>query len=302
MPPPRGYPNFIEGPADYDMTQDVHNDTYSAIESASADFSGKAVYLSGASRGIGVGIAISFARAGASKIAVSARSSSQSTVDAMLKAAKEAGRPEPEILSLAVDLTSMASVTAAAEEIKNKFGRLDIIVNNAGVMTGYQTAVADLSEEDWKMNFEVNVHGPWRVLKAFLPLLLETEKGSKTIVTVASVGAHLVSPGLSGYQTSKLAVLRLTQFAMAEHGSQGLLTYCVHPGNIDTGMADLAEEIKPIFVDTPALCGDTLVYLTSERREWLGGRYVNVTWDMPQLMAKEKELVEGDKLKVRMVV
>lgn len=57
-----------------------------------------------------------------------------------------------------------------------------------------------------------------------------------------------------------------------------------------------------VFVDTPALCGDTLVYLTSERREWLGGRYVNVTWDMPQLMAKEKELVEGDKLKVRMVV
>lgn len=50
------------------------------------------------------------------------------------------------------------------------------------------------------------------------------------------------------------------------------------------------------------LCGDTLVYLTKERREWLAGRYVNVTWDMPQLMAKEDELVKGDKLKVRMVV
>ena len=57
-----------------------------------------------------------------------------------------------------------------------------------------------------------------------------------------------------------------------------------------------------VFVETPQLSADTLVYLTKEKREWLAGRYVNCTWDMPQLMAMEGDIVEGDKLKVRLVI
>lgn len=227
------------------MTTDVHNDTYPAIDSANADFTGRAVYINGASRGIGVGIAISFARAGASKIAVSARSDNSSTVALMREAAKEAGHLDPDILSLSVNLVEEASVIAAAKEVKSRFGRLDIIINNAGGIAGYKKRVLDITEEEWMYNFDVNLHGPWRVMKHFLPLLLETEGGAKTVVTVASVGALLVTPDLSGYQTSKLAALRLTEFAMAEHGKNGLLTYCIHPGNVDTGMVALEEEIKP---------------------------------------------------------
>jgi hypothetical protein len=52
-----------------------------------------------------------------------------------------------------------------------------------------------------------------------------------------------------------------------------------------------------VFVDSPDLSANTLVFLTSEKREWLGGRYINVTWDMPELVAKKDEIVEGDKLK-----
>lgn len=57
-----------------------------------------------------------------------------------------------------------------------------------------------------------------------------------------------------------------------------------------------------MFVETPELSADSLVYLTSEKRDWLAGRYINVTWDLPELMAKKDEIVSGDKLKVRMVV
>lgn len=57
-----------------------------------------------------------------------------------------------------------------------------------------------------------------------------------------------------------------------------------------------------VFVDTPQLSADSLVYLTSEKRDWLAGRYVNSTWDLPQLMEKKDEIVSGDKLKVRLVV
>lgn len=59
--------------------------------------------------------------------------------------------------------------------------------------------------------------------------------------------------------------------------------------------------VPPAFVDTPELCANSLVFLTSERRTWLAGRYINVTWDLPELMSKEDEIVQGDKLKVRLV-
>ncbi len=57
-----------------------------------------------------------------------------------------------------------------------------------------------------------------------------------------------------------------------------------------------------VFVDSAELSGDTLVFLTKEKREWLGGRYINVTWDMPELMAQKEEIVKGDKLKLKLVI
>jgi hypothetical protein len=55
-----------------------------------------------------------------------------------------------------------------------------------------------------------------------------------------------------------------------------------------------------VFVDSAEISADTIVFLTSEKRPWIGGRYINATWDMPQLMAKKDEIVAGDKLKVRL--
>jgi hypothetical protein len=57
-----------------------------------------------------------------------------------------------------------------------------------------------------------------------------------------------------------------------------------------------------VFVETTELSADTIVYLTKERREWLAGRYINCTWDMPELMAQKDEIIQGDKLKVRLVL
>ncbi|KAL8989474.1 MAG: hypothetical protein Q9169_008353 [Polycauliona sp. 2 TL-2023] len=65
------------------------------------------------------------------------------------------------------------------------------------------------------------------------------------------------------------------------------------------GGADaIPEHHKHVFVDTPSLSADTIVYLVSQKRAWLGGRYVNCTWDMPELMRMEEEIVKEDKLKV----
>lgn len=286
------------------MTAHVHNDTYPAISPLNFDLTSRAVFITGATRGLGQAMAVSFARAGASKIAIAARSDASETVEAVKAAAKEAGKPEPQILALKVSVSETESVNAAAEEIKEKFGRLDVVINNAGVLAARGTSIVDTDPEEWMSNFEINMKGPYLVMRAFIPLLLNTPGGSKTIATVSSVGAHCINQGLSGYQTSKLAVLRLTEFAQAEYGDQGLLTYCIHPGNIPTSMLGGKPEgiLAPVFVETPELSADSLVYLTSEKRDWLAGRYLNVTWDLPELMAKEEEIVKKDMLKVRLVV
>ncbi|KAI2783421.1 NAD(P)-binding protein [Daldinia loculata] len=299
MPPPKGTPNPLEGPGDYDVTSVVHNDTYPAIDSAKANLSGKAVLITGASKGLGRAISVSFAKAGASMIAIGARSDLSTTIDEIKAAAEKVGRPEPTILALKLDVADPKSVDDAAAQVKESFGRMDIVINNAGIFD--VAKILDSDPEKWWNIWRVNVMGPYNTARSFLPLLLEGS--NKTIVTLSSVGAHLVVPGLSAYQPSKLAVLRLSEFISAEYGDKGIVAYCIHPGNIPTDMVAgvLGPEIMGAFVETPELSADSLVYLTSERRDWLAGRYINVTWDLPELMEKKDEIVKGDKLKVRLV-
>lgn len=77
----------------------------------------------------------------------------------------------------------------------------------------------------------------------------------------------------------------------------------VHPGAILTDMGKATpKEYRPYFIDTTALAGDFIVWLTKERREWLSARYVSSCWDVDELVAKRDEIVRDDKLKVRMVV
>lgn len=90
---------------------------------------------------------------------------------------------------------------------------------------------------------------------------------------------------------------------MAEYGDKGILAFAVHPGSIATEMAaKMPEEMMHIVVDTPEIAAHTLTWLVRERRDWLAGRYFVCQWDVDELEAKKQEIVDGDKLKVRMVV
>lgn len=122
------------------------------------------------------------------------------------------------------------------------------------------------------------------------------------MINVSSSGALSVRPGSSHYRSSKLAVLRWTESLQLDYASVGLVCYCVNPGAIKTQItinepADLRDRL-PHKVD---IAGDTICWLASERRGWLGGRYVSCPWDMEELMSRREEIVEGDKLKLRMV-
>jgi NAD(P)-dependent dehydrogenase (short-subunit alcohol dehydrogenase family) len=165
------------------VTKTVHNDTYPAIDPTKQNLSGKAVFISGASRGIGRSIAISFAKAGASTIVLGARSSLDATEKAVQQAAQKAGRPKPLVLKIKLEVTNPASVAEAAAEVEVAVGRLDVLVNNAGVLD--MKMIMDSDPETWWNVWEVNVKGPYLVARAFLPLMLKVEDSLKQVVTVA---------------------------------------------------------------------------------------------------------------------
>lgn len=238
----------------FNFTKTLHNDTYAAIDSATkSNLSNKYVFITGASKGIGRATAISYAKAGASAIAVGARSDLKSLEQDMKKAARDAGKEEPNILSLKVDVCDRETIESAAKEIEQKFGRLDILVNNAYVSivgsavigkeynrihSGYLESfvpIADSDPDEWWYTWTVNMRGPYLVTRSFLPLLLKG--GDKQIINLSSIGAHATRYGASAYQTSKLAILRFTEFIMSEYGEKGVLAFAVHPGGVMTGMA-----------------------------------------------------------------
>lgn len=189
-------------------------------------------------------MAKSFAQAGASHIAIGARSNLDSVKSTILAAAAEAKRSPPQVLCVEIDIISQKSAEKAAALVTKTFGKLDILLINAGVLGG-MASIADSDPEKWWSNWEINVKGPYLVSRAFLPLMLK--RGDKTIITTSSVGAHLITPGVSAYQTTKLAVLRLMEFVSTEYKDQGVLAYSIHPGNVLTtlvaGEHGLPEEL-----------------------------------------------------------
>jgi NAD(P)-dependent dehydrogenase (short-subunit alcohol dehydrogenase family) len=109
--------------------------------------------------------------------------------------------------------------------------------------------------------------------------------------------------GASAYQTSKLALVRFTEFINSEYGEQGILSFAVHPGGVMTELSSgMPEASHHLLQDKPALAADTFVWLTAERREWLAARYISCTWDMKEFGDMKEKIEKGDLLKVRLDV
>ncbi|KAJ4349423.1 uncharacterized protein N0V89_008038 [Didymosphaeria variabile] len=265
-------------------------DTYPFISTYTHEtLSGKSVLITGASRGIGLQTAIHFAKAGCSHIALAARSSLSSAKQAVEHASPS--QTPLTILTLALDISSPSQVQAAAAEVKKAFGTLDILINNAGYLMQFQN-IGDTDPLAYWMTWETNINGTYLVTRAFLPLLLASTL--KTIINISSSGAHVVIPGASAYQASKLALIRLTEFLDAEYAAQGLIAIALNPGGVVTELArKMPEYMMGYLTETVDLPADTLVWLCRERREWLGGRFVTATWDMEGLEEEGRDSGEG---------
>lgn len=283
-----------------DLVKTIHTDTYEAINSARFDLSGKTVFITGASKGIGRASASSFARAGASGVILGARSSLSDVEAEVLAAAQHAGKPAPKVLTLRLDISSQSDVDQAAKEVAQHFQSVDILINMAGFLEPW-TKITESDPDTWWTTFQINVFGTYLMCRAFLPLILKSQ--SKTIINIASYGAHRQYASASAYQTSKLAVVRFTEFLISEYGSEGLIAFSAHPGGVKTDLASgMPKEMVDRMNDTPQLGADTFVAWTAERREWMAGRFLSVTWDWEELLAVKDEIAGSENmLKVRLM-
>lgn len=289
------------------FTPTTHSTTYDFISPLQLDLTGKNVVITGTAYadGVGYATATAFARAGASAIALADLEPISSSLVTNLKtAATDAGRAEPLVLARQVDITSPTSVQDLHKHITQAFPtkRIDILVNNAAHMEPVQRLL-DADPETYWRTWEVNVRGLMNMARTFLPSLLSApqESSLKTMLNLASSGALSARPAGASYRCSKLAIMRWTESLQLEYGGEGLLTYCVNPGAIRTQLSSsIGEQARAGLRDEPSMAGDTIAWLASERREWLGGRYVSCPWDMGELMSKEDEIVGQDKLKLKM--
>ncbi|CVK94787.1 related to oxidoreductase, short chain dehydrogenase/reductase family [Fusarium mangiferae] len=279
----------------------THNDTYPFIDPSKADLSGKSVLITGASKGIGKATAIRFAMAGCSKIILAARSDMAEVEASVIDAAKKANRPQPLVCSVKLDITSEESVKVAAETAKDILGGdLDILINNAGCLEEWKPVV-ESDPSEWWWTWEVTMKGTYLSAHYFIPLLLKS--ATKTIINISSVGAQIIVPGASAYQTSKFALCRFTEFIDKEYYEQGLIAISIHPGGIKTELAlNMPPAMHSHLNDTVELAADTMVWLSRQRRDWLSGRFITVNWDMEELENKRKEILEANLLKFRMTI
>jgi NAD(P)-dependent dehydrogenase (short-subunit alcohol dehydrogenase family) len=192
--------------------------------------SGKVAVVTGASRGLGRAIAVAFAEAGAD-VAVAARAKAE-----LEETAQQAGRHGVRALALPTDVTSYAAVERLMTQAVAELGRLDIVVNNAGIARVAPLAEAAL--EDWRAILDVNLSGVFHGCRAAAPYLIAQKSGK--VINLASVLAAVALPGYTMYAATKGAVIALTRTLAVEWARHNVQVNAIAPGWFVTDMNEAA--------------------------------------------------------------
>lgn len=196
----------------------------------------KVAIVTGASRGIGRAIAFALASEGATVVANYARSSA-----AAEEAIAEITGAGGNAIALQADVSRAEDVETLIEQTKEQFGRIDVLVNNAGITR--DTLLLRMKPEDWQAVIDLNLTGVFLCTKAASKYMLKQRSGR--IINIASVSGQMGNPGQANYSAAKAGVIGLTKTAAKEFASRGITVNAVAPGFIETDMtSDLkADEI-----------------------------------------------------------
>jgi len=190
-------------------------------------------FLTGSSRGLGRQIAEAVLAAGHQLVATARRPDSMADL---------ADRYGSQILPVALDVTDPRAAAAAVAAGTEAFGRLDVVVNNAGYAN--LTAVEDITLADFRAQVDTNLFGVVNVTKVALPVL--RTHGGGHIIQVSSIGGRLATAGLSAYQAAKWAVGGFSEILAQEVGPLGIKVTVLEPGGMQTDWAGASMQVPPI--------------------------------------------------------
>jgi NAD(P)-dependent dehydrogenase (short-subunit alcohol dehydrogenase family) len=215
---------------------------------------GKVATITGASQGLGRALALAFAKEGA-QIAINARSE-----ESIHPVAEEVEGIGAEVLAVAADVSKSADVERMVRETVERFGKIDVLVNNAGLL-GPRVRIEEYPEDEWRRVIDANLTGPFLVSKAALPHVGE---GGSIINVVSGVSVDGRAEW-GAYSVSKFGVEGLTQILAAELEERGIRVNGVDPGGMRTDMRAAAyPEEDPATRITPEENTAVFLYLASD--------------------------------------
>ncbi len=242
-------------------------------------FHNQVVLVTGGSRGIGAATAIRFAAAGARAVIVHCRHNRQAAGEV----AREVERAGAEALIAEAEISEPTEVTSLLDLCHQRFGKVDVVVANAGVWPPEDRPILDLQPAQWNHTLRVNLDGLYYLCRESVRLMLPQRSGN--IIIVSSTAGQRGEAGHADYAASKGGAISLTKSLAAELGPFGIRVNCVAPGWVDTEMAApalhgrLQEIVEAIPLRRIATADDVagpILFLASDLARHLTGEIMNV--------------------------
>ena len=236
---------------------------------------GRVALVTGAARGIGAATAVALAEAGA-RVAVLDRDG-----DGIERTAHAIGRAGSDALAIPADVTDVPAMERAVDTVVAEWGRLDVLVNNAGIVR--DATLGKVSDEDWTATLDVNLRGAMIGTRAALRPMRAA--GAGRILSATSVVARMGNYGQTAYAASKAGIIGLTRAWARELGPLGITANAVAPGFIDTDMARgvpekvlsaLLERTAARRLGRPEEVAAVYVFLASDLASFMNGAVVGV--------------------------
>jgi 3-oxoacyl-[acyl-carrier protein] reductase len=239
--------------------------------------SSRVIVITGGSKGIGRAVALRFAEEKA-RIVLVHYDPDEIDADNTLKSLSERG---VEAEGHRVDVSSFEAVDGLFDDIFSRFGRIDVLVNNAGITK--DSLLMRMSEEVWDTVIRVNLKSVFNCTKAVVMRMIKQRWGS--IVSISSVVGQIGNPGQANYSASKAGIMGFTKTIAREVAARGITVNAVAPGFIDTGMsAAISEKAKENFlrqiplgrIGRPEEVADVVYWLCSGAASYITGQVIHV--------------------------
>ena len=239
---------------------------------------GRTALVTGAAQGIGKSIAEALAKEGADIIV------SDINIDAANVTAGEITKLGVKAAAIKTNVADSQSVATSVDEAVKTFGKIDILINNAGITK--DNLLIRMKDEDWDAVLSVNLRSMFLCIKAIAPLMMKNRWGR--IVNIASIVGEMGNFGQANYSAAKAGAIGLTKTVARELASRGITCNAIAPGFIDTAMTQklsddvkkrLSEQIPLTRLGTPEDIAKAVVFLCADA-EYITGQVINVNGGM----------------------